>query len=100
MLSYAPHRAPAHVRDLEALAVRAAHCSIAKADDVACEHAQAGSGPFLAVLEEHLQAEADAQEGPVARRGEHDLAQTAVVHAADAIGHGALTRQHDALRIA
>src|SRR5215475_1350489 len=75
MLSHAVHGTPPHVRHLEPVAVRTVHRSVAEAHDVACEHAQAGSGSFLAVFEEHLQAEADAQERTIVGSLPHELGE-------------------------
>ncbi len=49
---------------------------------------------FLAVLEEHLQADADAQEGLAARRFDHRLARAALGELAHAVAHRALSRHH------
>ena len=84
------NRAPAHVRNLEPGAVRVDHRRVGKAFDAAMQQAKAGSGPFLALVEEHLQAKADAEKRPVANNLEHDVPQAALVQAAHAIGHRAL----------
>src|SRR5438093_6159395 len=65
MLLLATDRAPAHMRHLQPAAAAIDHRRVAKAHDTACENTQAGSGSFLAVFEEHLQAEADPQERTV-----------------------------------
>src|SRR2546427_6107506 len=62
VLLLATDRAPAHMRNLQPAAA-IEHRRFAKAHDTACENTQAGSGSFLAVFEQHLQAEADPQEG-------------------------------------
>src|SRR5215472_5297526 len=97
MLSHEVHGAPPHVRHLEADAVSILHRAVTEAHHVACEHAQAGSGSFLAVLKEHLQAEADAEERAIMGSVDHDLGEPACAEAPHAVGHRALTRQHDAI---
>jgi len=61
----------------------------------------AGRGPgvaFLAALEQHLQADADAKEGLGAGRLDDRLARPARGQLAHAVGHCALTGHHDPLR--
>src|SRR5215218_11418361 len=88
------HRAPAHVRHLESLARRNDHVGIAEALDATLEYRETLRRPFLALVEQHLQAETDAEEGPARRGLQHRLAQAAGVEATHAIRHGALSRQH------
>src|SRR5437773_3975248 len=66
MIHCAPNRTPAHVGDLEPATAAIDHRRFAKAQYVAAEHAQARSGSFLAVFEQHLEAEANAEEGTIA----------------------------------
>src|SRR5437588_76549 len=94
------HGAPTHVRNLEAVPGRIVHSLIAKSNDITREDAKTRSGSFLAVIEQHLQTEADAQEWAVAGHFHDDFPQAAVVEGSHAVGHRALTRQHHTLRAA
>src|SRR5450631_182175 len=78
---------PAHVRDLEPGAARIDHRSVRETFHAAMQQAEAGSGPFLALVEKHLQSQADAEKWAVANDFLHDVAQAALVEAAHAIGH-------------
>ena len=53
-----------------------------------------GGGPSSLDLEEHLQAETDAEERPVARRLQHGVGEAAREQSRHAIRHRALARQH------
>src|SRR5688572_27514209 len=55
------HFVPAHVRHLELIALRVDHVLHGKAADSAGEQSQAGRVAFFAVLEEHLQADANSE---------------------------------------
>jgi hypothetical protein len=59
--------------------------------------AQARGVAFLAILEEHLQPDADAEERLRARRLEHRLARAARREVAHAIGQRALSGDDNAL---
>src|SRR4030095_6276535 len=72
----------------------------AKANDMASEDTQARSGSFLAVFEQHLQSETDAQEMRVRTRLWDNVAQAARVERVHAVRHRTLTREHDACRVA
>jgi len=62
------------------------------------QHAEARRIAFGAALEQHLQAEADAQIGLVAQRLEHGVARAACREAPHAIGQRALPRNHHPVR--
>jgi len=89
-----PDRTPAHVRDLEPAAIAIEHRSLAEPHDPTRQHTQASRRPLLAVVEQHLQSEADAEEGAIRQRLEHDVAQAALVQTAHAVRHRALPWQH------
>ena len=55
---------------------------------------------FLAMLEQHLQADADAEKGLAARARNHGGAPTAGVELAHAVGHRALPGEDHALGVA
>ena len=90
-----PHRTPPHVRHLQTLPVGKGHRVVAKTDHAPGEHAEALRGPLLARFEQHLQTETDAEERARRRGLDDDLGQPAFAKSLDAIGHRALTRQHD-----
>src|SRR5688572_29151349 len=81
------HLVPAHVGDLQPLQAKARH--------LARQQREPGRRPLLGALEEHLQAEADAEVGLVAHRFEHRLARAARLEVAHAVGYRALARNHD-----
>src|SRR5437867_5155412 len=58
-----PNGAPAHVRNFQPMAL-IDHRGVTKTHDMAGQHTQTGSGPFLAILKQHLQTQANAQEWP------------------------------------
>src|SRR4029079_2278738 len=60
------HRAPAHMRDFQALAVRSDHPFLAETHDAPRNEAKALGRPLFTVVEQHLQTEADAEKRPVA----------------------------------
>src|SRR5690606_32995179 len=90
---------PAHVGDFQALAavggvvegrpLEAAHA--------AGKQAQAGGVAFVAGLEQHLFAHAHAQQRFFAGGLQHGFAQPGRIQRAHAVGHGALSREHDAV---
>src|SRR4051812_22848362 len=63
------HLVPAHVRNLES--------GQPEAGDLAAEQPEARGVALLAMLEQHLQANADAEKGPRARRLDHCVARAA-----------------------
>ena len=67
-------------------------------NDPARQHAQALRWPLLAVVEQHLQPQTDAQERAVAERLEDDIPQSTLVQATHAVGHRALPGQHHSRR--
>src|SRR5476651_4569 len=82
-----PHLVPAHVRNLEPrLAIERAHLPLEQ-----CEPGRVALG---AALEEHLLADAQAEEGLVARAERDRLAQSALPQRAHAVGHRALPGEH------
>ena len=89
------HRAPAHVRNLQSLAASRHHLRIAKAQNVPRQQREPRGGPFLAVGEKHLQAQADAQERAFGGHVHHSGHKAAFVQTFHAIGHGTLPGQHD-----
>src|SRR5437660_3744690 len=86
--AFLQHLVPAHVRDLERRRREARHA--------AGEHAERRRIAFLAMLEEHLQAEADAEIGLRGERLEHRIASAARRQVAHALGTRALPRDDDA----
>ena len=54
-------------------------------------------GPFVAAIEQHLHADADAEQRLAGGRLQHRFLQAGIAQLAHAVGHGALPRQHDAL---
>src|SRR6267142_1534240 len=84
------HFVPAHVRNLEARQP--------EAGDLAAKQPQSGGVALLAMLEQHLQADADAEEGPGARRLDHRVARAACGELSHAVGHGPLARHDDPVR--
>src|SRR3984893_3626269 len=94
------HRAPTHVRDLEAAPGRIVHPLIAEANDSAREDAKTRSGAFLAVVEQDLHTKADAQKRAVADHLHDHFPQAALVAGAHAVGPPGLAWQHHTLRAA
>src|SRR5574340_1091484 len=68
------HPVPAHVRHLELVALRIAQVA-GEAHDLAAQDTQARHIALAAVFEQHLQADADAEERLVARGFQHGIAQ-------------------------
>src|SRR3954468_214853 len=81
------HLVPAHVRHLEP--------GQPEAGDLAAEQPEAGGVALLAMLEQHLQPNTDAEKGPRARRLDHRFARAACGELSHAVGHGSLARHHD-----
>ena len=92
--TYLHYFVPAHVRHLEADGDSA--CRRKAAYPPGQEGKPRGIA-FLAVLEQHLQADADAEEGFAGGGGDHGLAQVAGGQLGHAVGHRALTRHDHAL---
>ena len=66
------HTVPAHVRHFQLLTGWADHLLRRKTADRAGENAETGHVALFALFEEHLQADADAEEGFRSRRLDHD----------------------------
>src|SRR5512146_3451778 len=75
MFARARDGTPSHVRNLEPLASGEAQVFFMKASHSAGDDAEAARRPFLALVEEHLQAEAHPEERSIAQAFEHDPAQ-------------------------
>src|SRR4029453_1305107 len=90
-----PDRAPAHVRDLEALAAGRLHRLLAEAHDAARNRVQAFGRALLAAVEQHLEPEADAEEWTIVQDGAHRIDQPALDQPLHAVRHRALAGQGD-----
>jgi hypothetical protein len=71
------------------------HCLFREMSHLSGENAQARDITFVTMLKEHLQANADAQEGLGCRRMGYSLVKTARPEFAHAIGHCTLTGHND-----
>src|SRR5258706_12986606 len=84
------HLVPPQVRDLEPRDLEAGYAP--------GNQAQAGRIALLRSLEQHLQADADAEKRLAAGRLDHRLARAARAELAHAVGHRALAGHDDAVR--
>src|SRR6185369_4719314 len=92
---------PAHLRHLVAAAVVLHPAFEAEAHDLAGDQAETGSAAqriaFLAAVEQHLHANADAEQRLGRRRLADRVLEAGSAQLAHAVGHRALPRQDDAL---
>jgi non-ribosomal peptide synthetase component F len=86
---------PAHVRHLQAAAVGRHHPLVRESGARTPAARRGRHVALLARFEQHLQADADAEEGLVLRRRDDRRAQPARIQLAHAVGHGALAGHHD-----
>jgi hypothetical protein len=74
-------------------------CSSAKTDDATADDSKRASGSFLAVVKEHLQAEANAEKWAIANRFHHDAPEpglsSARIESGIALWPGSTTRSAD-----
>src|SRR5688572_12835529 len=84
------HFVPAHMRNLQPRRPEPRHLS--------GEHTEAPCVTFLAVLEQHLQADADAEKGLAAGCLDDRFTRTAIRELAHAVAHGALPGDHHPVR--
>ena len=94
---------PAHLRHLVAAAIGLDLSGQLKLDDLTWNQAQprrADTGrPFGTVVQQHLHAHTDTKQRLVRCGVQHRLQQARFGQLAHAVGHGALSRQHDPVRI-
>ena len=92
------HAVPAHVRHLVAAAVRCLAARQVKAQHFAGNQAEpgraVGRAALGAVRQQHLHADADAEQRLARRRLQHRLQQAGLAQLAHAVAHGPLSRQH------
>src|SRR5690606_35723573 len=87
---------PAHVRDLQMTPVGGSHrLRSRKAHDLATQDAEPGDIAFLAMSEQHLLADAYAQERLAPRGVQYRLAESARIQFAHAVRHRTLSGKHD-----
>ena len=88
------HFVPAHVRHFELFALCINHARRRKAPHHTGQQTEAGRITFFAVFEQHLQTDADTEEGLGVSGSEQRAAQTARVHFTHAVRHRALSGKH------
>ena len=91
------HLVPAHLRHLEAAAVGLRPAFEIELAHIAGNQPQARHIAFVAVVEQHLHAHADAEQRLVDGGIEHGLLQARFAQLAHAVGHGALTGEDHAV---
>ena len=84
---------PSHVRHLEFVALCIVQIT-RESSHLAVQYTQPGDITFVTVLEQHLQADADAKKGLMTRGIQHRIAQPARIQFAHAVRHRALAGEH------
>jgi hypothetical protein len=95
--AFLPDLVPSHVRHLEPHSGRVDHCGRRKAPDTSRQDTEPRDLALLAVLEEHLLTDADAEKGLVAGGIQNCRPQATIVNLAHAVRHRPLAGKDDAL---